>query len=183
MEGTQAGLSARRHARHASLLILGLALCLAATGCRKAAALPAAADSGLTGHPEPVWELPDASGHKISSRQFAGRPHLVVFWASWCGPCHAESRELIELRRQFAADSFEVIGLSVEEDASRLPQAAREWGLNYPVVSGGMALFDSLHFDGIPRSYIVDSKGIVREEFDGLADKGILAAAVARALH
>lgn len=180
MEGIEARFPTGRHARHSRFLIAFSVLVLAALGgCRREAP---ASGPGLSGKPEPVWALNNVQGKTVRSQDFAGRPHMVVFWASWCEPCHMEAAELVALRQQFAKDSFEIIGLSVDEDAAILPQTIRSWGITYPIVGGALPLFDSLHFDGIPRSYVVDRKGIVREEFDGMVERGLLAAAVVRAL-
>jgi thiol-disulfide isomerase/thioredoxin len=119
-------------------------------------------------------------GKPIASKDFAGKTHLVVFWATWCNPCRMEIDELKAVRAQFPTD-FEVVGLSVDETVSAVPLMIQETGMNYPVAVGAFSLFDSLGFDGIPKSYLVDRNGIVRQEFDGLVDRGQLAAAITRA--
>jgi thiol-disulfide isomerase/thioredoxin len=159
---------------------LGFAALLGLSACRKDASDTDAAGP-LTGKPEPQWTLSTVDGRGISSRDFAGKAHLVVFWATWCGPCRMEIDELKALRGQFPRN-FEVVGLSVDESVGAVPQTIQQAGIDYPVAVGASPLFDSLHFDGIPRSYLVDAKGTVREEFDGLVDRGQLAAAVARVL-
>ena len=180
MEGTEARFPAGRYARHLGFVTLLAALLLGTLACRREAPI---SGPGLSGKPEPAWAFPSVDGKVLRSEDLRGKAHLVVFWASWCNPCRMEASELVALQSQFAKDSFAIVGLSVDGDPSILPKVAQEWGLTYPVVSGAMPLFDSLHFDGIPRSYVVDRKGIVREEFDGLVDKGNLAAAIVRALH
>jgi thiol-disulfide isomerase/thioredoxin len=178
MEGSQARQPIGRHARHLGLLTLILSL-LALGGCRKG---DSPGSSGLVGQPEPNWSYTTPEGKPIASADFKGRTHMVVFWATWCGPCRQEVDELKAIRTQFAKDSLEIVGLSVDESVSAVPVSVHELQIDYPVAVGAFPLFDSLHFDGIPRSYLVDSKGIVREEFDGLTDRDQLAAAVARAL-
>ena len=178
MEGSQARQPIGRHARHLGLLTLILSL-LALGGCRKG---DSPSSSGLVGQPEPSWSYVTPEGKPIASADFKGRTHMVVFWATWCGPCRQEVEELKAVRTQFSKDSLEIVGLSVDESVSPVPVSMQELKIDYPVAVGAFPLFDSLHFDGIPRSYLVDAKGIVREEFDGLTDRGQLAAAVARDL-
>lgn len=137
--------------------------------------------SGMVGKAEPGWSFSTPSGTAIASKDFAGKSHLVVFWATWCGPCRMEIDELKAVRKQFPKD-FEVVGLSVDESVGTVPTMIQEAGIDYPVAVGATPLFDSLGFDGIPKSYLVDRHGIVQAEFDGLTDRGQLAAAVAKVL-
>lgn len=150
------------------------------SACRKDPSDEASA-GGMVGKAAPAWNFSTVNGTAIASKDFEGKAHLVVFWATWCGPCRMEIDELKAVRKQFPKD-FEVVGLSVDESIGTVPNMIQEAGIDYPVAVGATPLFDSLGFDGIPKSYLVDKNGTVRAEFDGLTDRGQLAAAVAKVL-
>lgn len=162
-----------------ALSVLGLCGLSLLAACRKDPS--DAVSSGMVGKVAPGWSFSTPSGTAIASKDFAGKAHLVVFWATWCGPCKMEVDELKALRKQFPKD-VEVVGLSVDESVGEVPRTMQEIGIDYPVAVGATPLFDSLGFDGIPKSYLVDKEGVVRAEFDGLTDRAQLAAAVAKVL-
>lgn len=162
-----------------ALSVLGLCGLSLLAACRKDPS--DAVSSGMVGKAAPGWSFSTPSGTAIASKDFAGKTHLVVFWATWCGPCKMEVDELKALRKQFPKD-VEVVGLSVDESVGEVPRTMQEIGIDYPVAVGATPLFDSLGFDGIPKSYLVDKEGVVRAEFDGLTDRAQLAAAVAKVL-
>jgi len=72
--------------------------------------------SPLTGKPAPAFALEDLSGKKVSLNSYKGKAVLINFWATWCAPCKIETPWLIELRNQYAAQGFEVLGISTEGD-------------------------------------------------------------------
>ncbi len=72
--------------------------------------------SPLKGKPAPDFTLQDLSGKKVSLADFKGKAVLINFWATWCGPCKVETPWLVELRNQYAAKGFEVLGISAEGD-------------------------------------------------------------------
>ncbi|HSK94380.1 MAG TPA: TlpA disulfide reductase family protein [Candidatus Angelobacter sp.] len=75
------------------------------------------------GAPAPDFTLTDLDGAPIQLSALEGRPVVVNFWASWCGPCVEEFPLLREAAARHAADGLVVIGI-VYQDRS---EAAREF--------------------------------------------------------
>ncbi|MGH9165413.1 MAG: TlpA family protein disulfide reductase, partial [Acidimicrobiales bacterium] len=71
-----------------------------------------------TGSPEvagtraPSFSTFDLAGRPVRSADFAGRPVLVNFWASWCVPCR---REFPLLRRAEESGRVEVLGVVFQD--------------------------------------------------------------------
>jgi len=67
------------------------------------------------GKPAPPFTLEDLGGEKRSLASYKGKAVLINFWATWCAPCKIETPWLIELRNQYAAQGFEVLGISADD--------------------------------------------------------------------
>ena len=72
--------------------------------------------SPLNGKPAPAFALDDLTGKKVSLASYKGKAVMINFWATWCGPCKLETPWLVELRKKYAAQGFEVLGVDTEGD-------------------------------------------------------------------
>ncbi len=65
----------------------------------------------------PLWDMRfDTLGaQKLTMRQFAGRPLLLNFWATWCPPCIEEFPLLDAFYRQNSTNGWQVVGLAVDQ--------------------------------------------------------------------
>ncbi|MGI8999271.1 MAG: TlpA family protein disulfide reductase [Candidatus Limnocylindria bacterium] len=71
----------------------------------------------------PDFSLADLDGNPIHLAELRGRPVIVNFWASWCGPCVEEFPLLSQAATRHADDGLVVIGI-VWQDRS---EAARDF--------------------------------------------------------
>ena len=139
--------------------------------------------SPLNGKPAPEFVLEDLSGKKVALSSFKGKAVLVNFWATWCGPCKIETPWLIELRNQYAAQGFEILGISADDidrnDPARLAdekkeiaRSAQQMHIPYPVLIDGGSLSKPYGgLDSLPTSFFVDRNGIVVASQLGLTSK------------
>ena len=67
----------------------------------------------------PAVALPALDGRTVQlPADYAGRPLLVNFWASWCGPCIEEMPELERYARERAGTGAQVIGIALDDKAA-----------------------------------------------------------------
>ncbi|HQP37720.1 MAG TPA: redoxin domain-containing protein [Polyangiaceae bacterium] len=96
-----------------------------------------------------------------------GRVVLVEFWAPWCTACRMASPQLNEWTRMYAARGLTVVGVGAEP-AAELADAARTWGLAYPIVSDpAQATWKAWGVREIPAMLLVDRRGVVRDVVSG----------------
>jgi len=96
---------------------------------------------------------------------------LLVFWASWCGPCLMEIPALIRLHEKYGARSFQVVAINVDEP-EKLDQAKRlaaKYGINYPTLIGSQeTMRDFGGVQALPTSFLIGKDGRIREKLQGL---------------
>ena len=152
--------------------------------------------SPLKGKPAPEFTLQDLSGKKVSLADFKGKAVLINFWATWCGPCKVETPWLVELRNQYAAKGFEVLGISTEgddlkpgdkegwaKDKAAIAKFVKEEKMPYPVLINGDSLATEYGgLDAMPTSFYVDRSGNVVNVQLGLTSKDEMEANIRKTL-
>src|SRR5690606_10336557 len=83
----------------------------------------------------PSFALADTEGKMRSLADWAGRPLMINYWATWCAPCRREIPLLNQLRAEGLAPRLEVIGIAVDFREDVLAYA-QETPIDYPVLIG-----------------------------------------------
>jgi cytochrome c biogenesis protein CcmG/thiol:disulfide interchange protein DsbE len=148
----------------------------------------------LQGKPAPEFTLEDLSGKKVSLASYKGKAVLLNFWATWCGPCRIETPWLIELRNQYAAQGFEILGISADDinrdDPAKLSEEKQEIArfvqrmhMPYPVLIDGDSISKPYGgLDDLPTSFFVDRSGTVVAAQVGLTSKDEIEANIKKSL-
>lgn len=90
----------------------------------------------LTGKASPVFRGVSLDGKTYSLDSLKGKPVLLDFWASWCGPCIQSMPTLEKLRRDYAAQGLVVLGVDVGETRETVEKFLKTKGVEYPVIMG-----------------------------------------------
>lgn len=113
---------------------------------------------GTVRGPAPELAGPDLSGRPVALADYAGRPVLVHFWATWCPVCRAEQGSIESI-----AGDHAVLSVSIDGSAEELRSYVAEQGIDYPVIhdtQGELAARYGVR--GVPASFIVDPEGGIR---------------------
>jgi cytochrome c biogenesis protein CcmG/thiol:disulfide interchange protein DsbE len=171
---------------------------LASTAQAELVADPAGGDpvyiSPLQGKPAPAFALEDLSGKKVPLSSYKGKALLINFWATWCAPCKIETPWLVDLRNQYAAQGFEVLGVSMDDldlsDPAKLTSEKKEIArfvqqmkMPYPVLIDGDSISKPYGgLDDLPTSFYVDRNGTVVAAQMGLTSKDEIEANIKKSL-
>ncbi len=94
-----------------------------------------------------------------------GKPVVIIFWATWCGPCRKEIPQIKELYLKYAPKGVEFLAIAVgwrqtEDDVARF-QIKNE--LPYQILwDKDNEVSEKYYVQGIPTNLIIDQDGVVR---------------------
>jgi cytochrome c biogenesis protein CcmG, thiol:disulfide interchange protein DsbE len=125
--------------------------------------------SPLIGRPAPLVALPalDGATKRFTSADLsAGHVSVVNVWASWCVPCRAEAAELADISR---SGSAELYGIVYEDNPAAAREFLRETGDPFARLDldadGREGAAWGIY--GVPETFVIDRKGIVRLRYAG----------------
>ena len=138
----------------------------------------ATSDAAATVATAPNFTVTDSQGNPVQLQDFFGKPILLNFWASWCGPCKSEMPDLDEAYRQYGDDiHFLIVNLT---DGSRETIASasgyiQQEGYSFPVY------FDTTteaaiayRAYSIPVTYFIGEGGVPLAYYTGAMSRDIL---------
>ena len=126
----------------------------------------------VIGKPAPNFSAPSPEGKTISLKESLGKVTIIDFWASWCGPCRAENPNVVALYNEFHPQGLNIIGVSLDKDATKWKDAIAKDGLVWSHVSNLKFWEDPIakqyNVQSIPATFILDEKGnIVAKDLRG----------------
>jgi cytochrome c biogenesis protein CcmG/thiol:disulfide interchange protein DsbE len=124
--------------------------------------------SGLIGKAMPEFRLPAAMPGRpgLSAESLRqGRPQIVNIFASWCGPCRTEARQLGELARS----GLPVVGIAIRDRQEDLAAFLDTYGDPFSAIGADVDRRVQLNLGsvGVPETFIVDGRGIIRYQHIG----------------
>jgi peroxiredoxin len=120
------------------------------------------------GKPAPDFEFIGVDGKKIKLSDYNGKNVLLIFWATWCGPCLVEIPHLIELRKNFSRDELAILAVS-SEHPNTVKRFAENRRINYTVgtvQSRGPKPFSDVV--SIPSAFYIDKQGRIKLGTEGV---------------
>ena len=105
----------------------------------------AGARTNLTGKEAPAFRGVSLDGKVYTLESLKGRPVLLDFWASWCGPCKKSMPILEKLHEQYKGKGLVVLGIDVNEKRETVEKFLKTSPMPYPVIMGDEG--------GIPAAY------------------------------
>jgi thiol-disulfide isomerase/thioredoxin len=139
--------------------------------------LDARREDAHLGEPLPALTLRRLDGHSpVDLASLAGKPVVLDFWASWCGPCRRGLPALDRLATA-RADEAHFFAVNAEDETDDVQARTRaELGLALPMLADGAPAAARLHVELLPTTIVFDKQGRIARTFTGATSEDALAA-------
>lgn len=135
------------------------------------------------GHPAPAFSA-SVIGERgnLSLAGLKGKPVVLNFWASWCGPCKAEAPLLNKAFDRYR-DRVAFVGVDSHDARSDAEAFLKANDVRYPsVFDGGAQIYRDYGLTGQPETFFIDSDGRIVAHVPGALYGSILRQDIARLL-
>jgi len=123
--------------------------------------------SPLIGKPAAEFDLPELyTQEPFSPSQLQGKPWILNIWASWCVSCRQEHKLLVDFSK---GNQTIIVGLNYKDTPDEAKAWLKELGNPYTITvedPQGKAGIDWGVY-GVPETFVIDARGIIRHKFTG----------------
>jgi peroxiredoxin len=160
-----------RFFRLASAGLLALLFCLNSSGAFAAGGTPL-----RVGNTPPRIKLSDLNGSAVRiPDDFRGKVIILHFWAGGCSSCAEEMPAMEKLYEKYRKKGLVILAVNVGQRKELVKRLVHDAGISYPVLlDPDKKMADSYDVVGVPRTYLVDRKGIIRYKILGSASSETL---------
>jgi cytochrome c biogenesis protein CcmG/thiol:disulfide interchange protein DsbE len=171
-------------AQLASAIVTFLLVLLLWTLTHSNGGLAAALDRGKT-PVAPSFTLPSLSGSgSLELDTYGGRVIVVNFWASWCGPCRAETPALNRAWQHWKSHLVTFIGVDTQDAKGDGRAFAHSAQISYPIGYAGSGQPAQMYGVGaLPATFVISPRGRIVARFLGAVSAQKLSSAIERTLR
>ncbi len=116
--------------------------------------------------PDVIMTYDDGRVTRLSDLR--GKPVLINFWATWCGPCRFEMPEIVKAYERHKGEGLVVLGVNVEEGPQEVKDFAKAFQITFPITLDTRGqVIDAYGVRAMPTSIFIDREGIIRARWQG----------------
>jgi len=106
---------------------------------------------------------------------FRGKVVMLHFWAGGCSSCKEEMPAMDKFYRQYGKKGLVILAVNVGQSKDVVRKLAKEIGISYPVLlDPDQKVAKNYDVVGVPRTYLIDRKGVIRYKILGSASDATL---------
>jgi len=109
------------------------------------------------------------TGRDFELETHRGKPVVMIFWASWCGPCMQEIPHINALVKEYG-DGVQIMGINMSEAKAKVYMTQKKMGMNYETVMDPKGeIANAWRVRKLPLMVVVDKAGVIR--FRGIGNE------------
>jgi peroxiredoxin len=122
----------------------------------------------------PDFTLQSLDGKTMRLSDFRGKPVVLNFWATWCGPCKIEMPWFVDFQKQYGQAGVQFLGVAMDDASTKdIAEFAQSMKVNYPILIGKESVGDA--YGGVqflPETFYIDRNGKIVDKAFGLKGRG-----------
>lgn len=104
---------------------------------------------------------------RIDLESLRGKPVLLTFWASWCGPCRQELPELQKLAGDLKSENLTLVTVNMDRTPAQGMRFLERYGIDVPVYLMSRNDLARLGVESLPTSVLIDREGRPAQIYEG----------------
>ncbi len=144
------------------VFIAGILLAYLFTGGKESASKKA-----VVGLDAPPFELKDIDDKIWKLSDLKGKVVLLNFWASWCGSCLEVNSSIQNLIKTEKDVNIVYISILYKDNPSKAKEYMKKNGFDFPVLIDNKNIAKAYGIGGVPETFIINRKGIIKEKVAG----------------
>lgn len=122
------------------------------------------------GHVASDFTVPLREGGEFKLSEHRGKPVVLSFWASWCGPCRKELPALSKLAE--ARPDLTILAINVDRDRSKADAFLAGLDVSLPIAyDSDSVTLGSFSVTSMPTMFVIDRKGGVAFKKTGYSEE------------
>ena len=126
----------------------------------------------------PDFTVYDADGKEVTLSSLQGKPVVLNFWASWCGPCKSEMPDFQKVYEELGREvTFAMVNLTdgLQETTAKAEAHISSKGYTFPVYfDTDQDAANTYGVYSIPTTYIIDRDGYIVNYANQMVDAAAL---------
>lgn len=136
--------------------------------------------SALVGQHIKSFSLPGLNGGTETAPWSSGHASVLIFFASWCGPCKSEMPKVAKYISTNSPSPIQVLGMDANDSLGAARAFIKKDGVTFPVAVDphGSITSGVFGFQNVPETVFLNAKGVVTDVYYGAIPKKRLVAGI-----